>query len=136
MNKYLVLVGILVALIFVSTTYVVLKLSDGAKPEIVGVEQNVTIRFSVDTHTFDPQSFAVTKGDMVYIKLINEDSGAHGFANDLFAVSAHVPAKSTVLLPPFLASEAGSFIFYCPTSDERHFGETGTLIVRPTSGPK
>lgn len=131
MNKYLVLIGILIALIILSITYIVLTLPSRAMTDVIGVRRDLTMTFNKDTQSFSPRSFTVTEGDMVYIKFINEDTKEHGFANDLFVITATIPAKSTILLPPFIASKAGSFVFYCPIAEESHLDEIGTLIVRP-----
>lgn len=132
MNKYLVVIGILVSLIVLSIAYIVFTLGSRVATEVSGVRREVTVTFNRDTQSFSPQSFTVMEGDIVYIKFINEDSVEHGFANDLFVITATVPAENTISLPPFIASKVGSFIFYCPVSLEQHFGETGTLIVLPS----
>lgn len=133
MNKYLVLIGILIALIILSITYIALTLPSRGITDVIGVRRDITMTFNKDTQSFFPRSFTVMEGDSVYIKFINEDTREHGFANDLFVITATIPAKSTILLPPFIASKAGSFIFYCPVSEDAHLDEIGTLIVRPSN---
>ena len=132
MNKYFFIIGILLALISASIAYSAFTLFPQTNNPASGVRRDVTITFSKETKTFVPQSFRVSKGDTVYVKFVNEDIHEHGIAIDVYGVMTRIPAKNTTLLPSFVATKAGSFIFYCPGASDSSLSETGTLVVSPS----
>ena len=82
--------------------------------------------------------------DLIYIKVRNTDTVAHGFGLPYFGLSNESIAPATVnstgnvqpmdtYLPPFLASQAGIFEFFCTDNcGVGHDQMTGYLVVLPT----
>ena len=131
MNKYLFVIGVLLVLIFAGIAYTGFMLVSYTNNDRVSARHDVAITFDKDTSSFVPQVLSVTEGDTVYVQFINEDAVSHGVAIDMYGVATYAPAKSTVFLPPFVATKEGRFIFYCPASGETHLSEVGTLVVLP-----
>lgn len=71
----------------------------------------------------------VKVGDLVRIKIFNEDSFDHGFALEAFAINRRLfPNQETLV--EFVASKAGASKFYCSVPcGEGHYQQVGTLVV-------
>ena len=78
---------------------------------------------------FDPDRVEVTQDDLVRLTVTSGDV-AYGFTIDQFRISKRVPAGGSVTFE-FRADKAGSAEYYSNmTSDPRHSGMRGQLIVR------
>lgn len=77
-----------------------------------------------------PDRLDVNQDDLVRITIRSEDN-TYSFAVDEYRIIRRVPAGSSTTFE-FHADRAGTFRFYSNlTSDDRHAGMEGQLIVRP-----
>lgn len=78
---------------------------------------------------WDPEEIKVKAGDLVRLKIFNEDSYDHGFAIEAFGVNKRLfPRRETVV--EFVASRTGDFSFYCSVPcGEGHYEQIGALFV-------
>ena len=95
-----------------------------SKPETVKEFEVTANNFS-----FEPATITVNKGDTVLLKITSLDVN-HGFAISKFGVSEFIGAGKTVTVE-FVASESGSYPFYCSVYCGSGHGEMkGALIVK------
>lgn len=103
-------------------------------PEITPVAASgqvteIKMRVVENTWAWDPARIKVKAGDLVKIKIFNEDTYNHGFAVEAFGVNRRLFSRRETLVE-FLASKTGSFNFYCSVScGEGHYSQTGLLLV-------
>lgn len=150
MNKYLILLIVLVGLVGGGIVYRKFLLPDSQKPVDTGVVREVEVRIMKDSWSFDPEVIDVDLGDTLKMRFINEDAYDHGLGIDAYGVSQRIPARATVDIPPFVVTKAGDFQFYCSVScgegiaqsgihkgtKRSHFDQIGTICVHKTPGDR
>lgn len=150
MNKYLSLALVLIALIGSGILYRVFFLPESQKPVDSGVTKEVTITILKDSWTFAPEVIDANLGDTLKLTFVNEDEYDHGVGIDSYGVSQRIPARATVVVPPFVVTKAGDFQFYCSVSCGQgiaksgihqsvargHFDQIGTICVHKTPGDR
>lgn len=143
MNKYVILMIVLVALIASGVIYRSFLIPDSQKPVDTGSVKEFTITILKDSWTFEPEDIYATRGDTVKIRFVNEDEYDHGVGIDAYGVSQRIPARATLDVPPFVVTKAGNFQFYCSVScnegvalsgkykgeKRSHFDQIGVLHV-------
>lgn len=77
---------------------------------------------------FDPKEIRVKKGDTVKITFKNA-SGVHDFTIDELNVATKQLTQGAQETVEFVASETGTFEYYCSVSNHRAQGMKGSLIV-------
>lgn len=130
MNKFLQLLIFAIFLIVSGVVYqnYYRPLSIGpvkASGNVVEIE----MRAKENQWIWDPAEIRVKAGDLVRLKIFNEDSYDHGFAIEAFGVNKRLfPRRETVI--EFVASRAGSFGFYCSVPcGQGHYEQIGALFV-------
>ena len=150
MNKYITLLIVLVLLIASGIVYRTFLLPDSQKPVNTGVVKEFTILIEKNSWSFSPETIDVDLGDTIKLKFINQDDYDHGLGIDAYGVSQRIPARATLDVPPFVASKAGDFQFYCSVScsegiaengmhkgkKRSHFDQIGTICVHQTPGDR
>lgn len=138
MNKYFIIIIIVVLILGAGIAYRFLLLPDSAKPIETGIVKELTVTTGKDQWRFFPEDIDIDQGDRVIITFINQDSYDHGIGIDAFGVSQRMPANSTVTVE-FVASQAGDFQYYCsvPCGEghvdgvkRTHFDMIGTMHVK------
>ena len=141
MNKYFILIGIVVLVIIGGVVYKIFLRPQSSEPVITGVEKNITIIAEQDKWRFSPEDIEINRGDKVMMAVINEDDYDHGIAIDAYGISQRMPAKSTIKVE-FTATQEGDFPFYCSVpcgegivdgKKRTHFDMIGNLHVRGIS---
>lgn len=146
MNKYLILLIVLIGLVGGGIVYRKYLLPESQKPVDTGVVREVTVRIMKNSWSFDPEVIDAVLGDTLKLRFINEDDYDHGLGIDAYGVSQRIPARTTVDIPPFVVSKAGDFQFYCSVScgqgiaqsglhkgtERGHFDQIGTICVHKT----
>ncbi|MEY3784041.1 MAG: hypothetical protein RLZZ230_363 [Candidatus Parcubacteria bacterium] len=103
------------------------EISNGTTEESAVSEEKV---FTLDSfkYGYSIKEIRVKKGDEVTIKLTSSD-GMHDWVVDEFgAYTNKINAGETSAIS-FVASEAGTFEYYCSVGDHRAQGMVGKLIV-------
>lgn len=104
-----------------------------AEPAVSGQEQVPNRRefdLTAANYRFSPDRLEVTQDDLVKLTVRSSDV-AYSVTIDEYRVSKRVPAGGTVTFE-FRADRTGTFPFYSNlTSDSRHQGMRGVLVVRP-----
>ena len=138
MNKYFIIISIIVVALAGGIVYRLFLLPEGSKPIDTGIIREITITTGNDQWKFFPEFLEVDQGDNIIMTLINEDSYDHGIGIDAFGVSQRMPANSTIKVK-FVVTRAGEFPFYCsvPCGEGRvdgvkrtHFDMIGNMHVR------
>src|SRR5262245_57485726 len=89
----------------------------------------VPVAIKAQDFKFIPDRVEVTQDDLVRMTVTSADV-AYGFTIDQFRISKRVPAGGSVTFE-FRADKAGTAEYYSNmTSDPRHSGMRGQLIVR------
>ena len=98
-------------------------------------QSEIVIEPSVKEFTIDAANFAfslktmtVSKGDTVKITL-NNTEGMHDLRIDEFDVATEVLQLGKSQTIEFVASQSGTFEFYCSVGNHRAMGMKGSLIV-------
>jgi len=76
---------------------------------------------------FSLKEITVNKGDRVVV-YVNAINGTHDFKIDEFNVKSETPTGQTTRIE-FVASETGTFVYYCNKPGHRANGHLGTLTV-------
>ena len=138
MNKYVILIGVVVVVLIGGVVYRVFLLPQSSKPVTTGVERSITIIAEQDAWRFIPEDIEINRGDKVIMTVINEDDYDHGIAIDAYGISQRMPAKSTITVE-LVATQEGDFPFYCSVpcgegmvdgKKRTHFDMIGNLRVR------
>lgn len=138
MNKYFIILAVVVLLIIGGVAYRVFLLSESSKPVTTGVVREITLVAKKDEWRFEPETIEANRGDKVVLTLVNEDSYDHGLSIDAFGISQRLPANSTIKVE-FVATQEGDFPFYCSVpcgagevrgEIRSHFDMIGTLRVK------
>lgn len=138
MNKYFLLLGIIMVILLGGVFYRVFLLPAESVPLTTGKVREVTIIARKDRWFFDPEIIEINQGDRMIVTAINEDSYDHGIAIDAFGVSQRMPAGGTITFE-FVATQAGQFPFYCSVpcgegmvggKKRGHFDMVGRIRVR------
>ena len=138
MNKYILLIGVVVVVIIGGVVYRVFLLPQSSVPVTTGVERIITVVAEQDKWRFSPEDIQIDRGDKVVMTVINEDEYDHGIAIDAYGISQRMPAKSTIKVE-FIATQEGDFPFYCSVpcgegmvdgKKRTHFDMIGNLHVR------
>ena len=141
MNKYIIILIILVLIITGGFAYKKFFEKESAKPMETGVVKEFTIRVKKLERRFDPERIEVNQGDRINLTIINEDDFDHGFSVDAFGISQRIPAKSTIHIS-FVVTQAGEFTYFCsvPCGEgivdgvkRGHFDQFGKIIVHSIS---
>lgn len=77
---------------------------------------------------FEPSTLTVNEGQTVRVNFVNL-SGMHDFVIDELGVSTQVLGQGENETFEFVASQKGSFTFYCSVPGHRSQGMEGTLVV-------
>lgn len=143
MNKYFVIIGVVVLVLAGGVIYRVFLLPESSVPVNSGQVKNLTIIAKKNEWRFVPENIELTRGDRVIMEVINEDDYDHGIAIDAFGVSQRMPASSTIKVE-FVVTQEGDFPFYCsvPCGEgevngvkRTHFDMIGKLHVRDVAIP-
>lgn len=143
MNKYFVIIGVVVLVLAGGVIYRVFLLPESSVPVNSGQVKNLTIIAKKNEWRFVPENIELARGDRVIMEVINEDDYDHGIAIDAFGVSQRMPASSTIKVE-FVVTQEGDFPFYCsvPCGEgtvngvkRTHFDMIGKLHVRDVAIP-
>lgn len=143
MNKYLIIIGVVMLVIVGGVIYRVFLLPENYVPVDSGQVKNLTIVAKKNEWRFIPEDIELVRGDRVIIEVINEDDYDHGIAIDAFGVSQRMPANSTIAVE-FVVTQEGDFPFYCsvPCGEgmvngvkRTHFDMIGKLHVKNAAVP-
>ncbi len=144
MNKYIVIIGIIVVIIAGGIAYRAFLLPESSAPVTTGKIKNVTITAKQNQWIFLPEDITVERGDKIVMTVINEDEYDHGIAIDAYGISQRMPANSTIKVE-FIATQEGEFPFYCSVpcgegdvpgyGHRTHFDMIGKLHVRGIAAP-
>lgn len=150
MNKYVILLLVLVGLVGGGIVYRKFLLPDHMKPVDTGIVREVTVHILKNTWSFEPETIDANLGDTLKLTFVNEDDYDHGVGIDAYGISQRIPARATLNVPPFVVTKAGDFQFYCSVScgeglavsgkyqgvKRSHFDQIGTLCVHKTPGDR
>jgi plastocyanin len=137
MNKFAVILIILVVILAGGFGYSKFVKSEESKPIETGVVKSFTVIAKKNEWRFLPEQIEVNRGDRVNLKVINEDDYDHGIAIEAFGISQRLPARGTIEIS-FVATQAGEFTYFCsvPCGEGEvdgikrgHFDQFGKLIV-------
>ena len=94
-----------------------------------GIVVEIEMRAKENQWVWEPAEIKVKAGDLVRLKIFNEDSYDHGFAIEAFGVNKRLfPRRETVV--EFVASRTGDFAFYCSVPcGQGHYEQIGALFV-------
>lgn len=100
--------------------------SPSASP--TGVTKNITV--TAKEFSFSPATITVNKGDNVVVTFKNSGTISHNLTiGDLnLATNTIAPGQSATLT--FVATQPGTFAFYCSVDGHRDMGMQGTLEVK------
>lgn len=138
MNKYFILIGIVILIIAGGAAYRLWLLPQSSVPVVSGEEQHITITARKDQWFFEPETIEARRGDKIIATVVNEDDYDHGIAIDAFGLSQRMPANSTITVT-FTVTQEGDFPFYCsvPCGEgivngrkRGHFDMVGKIRVR------
>ena len=130
MNKFVQLLIFAVALIASGVVYQNYYRPPGVGPVAAsGRVIEIEIRAKANQWLWEPSDIRVKAGDLVKLKIFNEDNYDHGFAIEAFGINKRLfPRRQTDI--EFIASRAGSFEFYCSVPcGEGHYEQVGTIFV-------
>ncbi len=150
MNKYLILIIVLITLIAAGVGYRVFLLPASSRPINTGIIKEVTVVIQKNSWSFDPEVIDANRGDTLKLKFVNEDDYDHGVGIDAYGVSQRIPARATLDVPPFVVTKSGDFQFYCSVScgegiavsgihkgvKRSHFDQIGTICVHDKPGDR
>lgn len=138
MNKYFIILAVVVLMIIGGVAYRVFVLSESSKPVTTGVVREITVVAKKDEWRFEPETIEANRGDKVILTLVNEDSYDHGIGIDAFGISQRLPANSTIKVE-FVVTQEGDFPFYCSVpcgggevrgEQRSHFDMIGKLRIK------
>ncbi|MCH7597497.1 cupredoxin domain-containing protein [Patescibacteria group bacterium] len=138
MNKYIIIVIVLVLIIASGAVYRAKFVPEVEKAVVTGIERSISIVTFENTWAFEPEFIEADQGDKIIFTITNRDDYDHGFAIDAFGISQRMPAKSTIVIE-FVVTQAGDFPYYCSVScgsglvdgEKRgHFNQVGRLHVK------
>lgn len=138
MNKYFIIIGIVVLIIIFGVFYRAFLIPEASIPVTTGIVRNLRIVANQNEWRFTPEEIEADRGDKIIMEIVNEDDYDHGIAIDAFGISQRMPANSTVTVE-VIATQAGDFPFYCsvPCGEgivdgvkRTHFDMVGKLHVR------
>ncbi len=141
MNKYLVILIIMVLILGSGFGYTKFFQRESSKPIETGIIKEFTIVAKKQTWSFAPSLIEVNQGDRINLTVVNEDDYDHGIAIEAFGVSQRIPANGTIKVS-FVATQAGEFTFFCsvPCGDGEvdgvkrgHFDQFGKIVVHGSS---
>ncbi len=112
MNKYIILLIVIVAIVGTGVIYRGTIQKDSDKGIDTGHRRELTVVAKKNEWRFAPEDFEVSQGDTIIMTAINEDDYDHGIAIEAAGVSQKMPANSTVTFT-FKVTKAGDYPFYC-----------------------
>ena len=142
MNKFVIIGIVLVVLIGGGIAFKASKTEtrdQTANAVAQGQVRDITVTLSKDRWEFKPDLIEVDQGDTVRLSFVNEDSYDHGVQIDAYGVSQRIPANSTAVITPFVATKAGEYPFISSLScgsgigdgkERGHFDQVGRLDVK------
>lgn len=80
---------------------------------------------------FSEKEIIVKEGDLVEIHFVNEGEMPHDLVIDELGVDTTILMPGEEATITFVASQAGTFEYYCSVGEHRAEGMVGTLIVEP-----
>lgn len=103
---------------------------DGSANDPVAAEMTVTqvVELAGFNYGYSVEEIRVKQGDLVKIVLTSTD-GFHDWVVDEFAAATQKVNTGGVTEVEFVASEAGTFEYYCSVGQHRALGMVGQLIV-------
>ena len=138
MNKYFIIIIVLVMLLGGGIAYKTFGVKAQDRPQDSGKVREITITAKKNQWRFEPDVIEADQGDRIILTVINEDNYDHGIAIDAFGVSQRIPAEGTIKAD-FVVTQPGEFPFYCSVpcgsgivdgKTRGHFDQTGKLKVR------
>lgn len=138
MNKYILIIAVVVLVIGGGIFYRVFLLPQSSIPVSTGKVLEITVTSEKNKWNFNPDVIEADRGDKVIMTVINKDDYDHGIAIDAFGVSQRMPANSTIKIE-FTVTQEGDFPYYCSVPcgtgevgghDRGHFDMTGVIKVR------
>ena len=130
MNKFVKLLIFAVFLISSGVVYQNFYRPPGVGPvAATGHVIEIAMRAKENSWKWEPEEIKIKAGDLVKLKIFNEDNYDHGFAVEAFGINKRLfPRRETNI--EFIASRAGSFQFYCSVPcGQGHYDQIGTLFV-------
>src|SRR3989344_503324 len=112
MNKYVILIIVLVLIIAGGILYRGVIQDDSKKGIDTGIVRELTVIAKRDEWRFVPEEFEVNQGETIRMTAINEDDYDHGIAIEAAGVSQKMPANATITFT-FKVTKAGDYPFYC-----------------------
>jgi plastocyanin len=88
-----------------------------------------TFNITGGNYYFVPNKITVNKGDQVTLVMTNA-GGFHDFVIDQLGVKIPVIKTGQAATATFIASNTGSFVYYCNVSGHKAKGMWGTLVVQ------
>lgn len=138
MNKYFIIIIVVIAVVIAGLIYRNFFLSETRKPVTSGQVKEITVVAEKNHWNFVPENIEANRGDKVILTVINKDDYDHGIAIDAYGISQRMPANQTIKVE-FIATQVGDFPFYCsvPCGEGEvdgvkrgHFDMVGTLKVK------
>lgn len=138
MNKYFIIIGIIILILVGGIGYRTFLLPESSKPEVSGEVREITVVANKNHWAFNPDVIEANRGDKISLTLINEDDYDHGFAIDAFGIAQRMPARQTITVE-FIVTQEGQFPFYCSVpcgegivdgEKRTHFDMLGKIQVR------
>ncbi len=77
-----------------------------------GVHRAVTVHIAKHSFAFDPELIDADQGDILLLKVINDDDVPHGIQIDGYGIAQTVEAHSRYAFPAFLLTNSGDFLYY------------------------
>ena len=96
--------------------------------EVMPVGEVKEFTLEAGSFYFKPNEIRVKKGDRVRVT-VNAVSMMHDFVIDELNVKVPVTQSGRSNSVEFVASEAGTFQFYCSVGNHKAQGQTGTIVV-------
>lgn len=138
MNKIIIAVIIIILIIGGIWWFSQSKPSAGEPMPVVTLPDTTTVTTEVSVKeftvigqnfSFAPATITVNKGDTVKITFQNA-GGTHDWRLDEFNVKTKVLNGGQQETVEFVASQTGSFEYYCSIGNHRAMGMVGTLMVK------
>ncbi len=130
MNKFIKLLIFAIFLIASGVVYQMFYRPPGIGPvKASGNVVEITMHAKENQWKWEPSEIHIKAGDLVKLRIFNEDNYDHGFAVEAFAVNKRLfPRRETFI--EFVASRAGTFSFYCSVPcGQGHYEQVGTIFV-------
>lgn len=138
MNK--IFVGVVVVLVVLLVAFFVFApetdevlLDDELIEEEMVDEEVVVMEFDIqglDDFSFSMEEMVVNQGDLVRINFTNVGDMPHDLVVEGLGVATSILQNGESETIEFIASETGSFEYYCSVGQHREMGMVGTLMIQ------